>query len=94
MAYKSHRTIMLEYIPLRILMEIMAIMPYIVIILFAKLVGTLMYYFAPSARRIALINLKQAFPNKSFHETKKDSQAFYEVYDYDFCRVYKIFKNV
>ncbi|WP_020004659.1 lysophospholipid acyltransferase family protein [Brachyspira innocens] len=71
MAYKSPRTIMLEYIPLRILMEIMAVMPYIVIILFAKLVGTLMYYFVPSARHTALINLKQAFPNKSFHERKR-----------------------
>ena len=66
MAYKSPRTIMLEYIPLRILMEMMAIIPYIVIILFAKLVGTLMYYFAPSARRTALINLKQAFQIKVF----------------------------
>ena len=71
MAYKSPKVIMLEYIPLRILMEIMAITPYIIVVLFAKLVGTLMYYLVPSARRVALINLKQAFPEKSFHERKR-----------------------
>lgn len=71
MAYKSPTTIMLEYVPLRILMEIMAFMPYIIVVLFAKLVGTLMYYFAPGARRVALINLKQAFPEKSFKERKR-----------------------
>ena len=70
MAYKSPKVIMLEYIPLRILMEIMAFMPYIFVILFAKLIGTLMYYLVPSARKVALINLKQAFPEKSFHERK------------------------
>ena len=71
MAYKSPKVVMLEYIPLRILMEIMAFMPYIIVVLFAKLIGTLMYYLVPSARKVALINLKQAFPEKSFHERKR-----------------------
>lgn len=62
---------MLEYIPLRILMEIIAFMPYIIVILFAKLVGELMYYFSPHSRKIALINLKHAFPEKSFKERKR-----------------------
>ena len=71
MAYKSPKVIMLEYIPLRILMEIIAFTPYIIVILFAKLIGTLMYYLVPSTRKIALINLKQAFPEKSFKERKR-----------------------
>ncbi|EKV57861.1 putative lipid A biosynthesis acyltransferase [Brachyspira hampsonii 30446] len=70
MAYKSPKVVMLEYIPLRILMEIIAFTPYIIVILFAKVIGSLMYYFAPGVRKTALINLKQAFPNKSFHERK------------------------
>lgn len=69
--YKSPKVIMLEYIPLRILMEIFAVLPYIVIILFAKLVGSLMYYFAKESRKVALINLKQAFPEKSYRERKR-----------------------
>ncbi|WP_295161854.1 lysophospholipid acyltransferase family protein [uncultured Brachyspira sp.] len=71
MSYKSPKVIMLEYIPLRILMEIISIMPYILVILMAKLIGTLMYYLVPNVRKVALINLKQAFPEKSFKERKR-----------------------
>ncbi|WP_297278359.1 lysophospholipid acyltransferase family protein [uncultured Brachyspira sp.] len=71
MAYKSPKVVMLEYIPLRILMEIISFMPYITVVLFAKLMGILMYIFAFKSRKVALINLKQAFPEKSFHERKK-----------------------
>ena len=56
--YKSKKVIMLEYIPLRILMEIISFSPYIFVVLFAKLIGALMYYLVPSARKVALINLK------------------------------------
>ena len=63
--YKSKKVIMLEYIPLRILMEIISFSPYIFVVLFAKLIGALMYYLVPSARKVALINLKQAFPEKT-----------------------------
>ncbi len=69
--YKSKKVIMLEYIPLRILMEIIALSPYIIVVLFAKFIGSLMYYFVPSARKVALINLKQAFPEKTYKERKK-----------------------
>ncbi|MBW5390511.1 lipid A biosynthesis acyltransferase, partial [Brachyspira hampsonii] len=51
MAYKSPKVVMLEYIPLRILMEIIAFTPYIIVILFAKVIGSLMYYFAPGVRK-------------------------------------------
>lgn len=69
--YKSPRTVMLEYIPLRIIMELFAFLPMIFIILFAKVIGSLIYYLSPNTRKVALINLKQAFPEKSFRERKK-----------------------
>lgn len=69
--YKSKKVIMLEYIPLRILMEIISLLPYIIVVLFAKLIGALMYYLVPSARKVALINLKQAFPEKPYRERKR-----------------------
>ena len=69
--YKSKKVIMLEYIPLRILMEIISFSPYIFVVLFAKLIGALMYYLVPSARKVALINLKQAFPEKTYRERKR-----------------------
>ena len=69
--YKSKKVIMLEYIPLRILMEIIAFMPYIIVVLFAKFIGALMYYLVPSARKVALINLKQAFPEKTYVDRKR-----------------------
>ena len=62
---------MLEYIPLRILMEIIAFMPYITVVLFAKFIGALMYYLVPSARKVSLINLKQAFAEKTYKERKR-----------------------
>ncbi len=69
--YKSKKVIMLEYIPLRILMEIIAFMPYIIVVLFAKFIGALMYCLVPSARKVALINLKQAFPEKTYGDRKR-----------------------
>ena len=70
MAYKSKRIIMLEYVPLRILMEIIAFFPYIFVIFLAKIIGVLMFYVAPRSRKVALINLKQAFPEKSYLERR------------------------
>ena len=68
MAYKSKKIIMLEYIPLRILMEIISFFPYIFVIFFAKIIGVLMFYVAMHSKKVAF--LKQAFPEKSYLERR------------------------
>ena len=92
--YKSKKVIMLEYIPLRILMEIISFSPYIFVVLFAKLIGALMYYLVPSTRKSRFNKLKTSFPRKNLQRKKKNSQTLYEIYDNNFCRIYKIFENV
>lgn len=62
---------MLEYIPLRIMMEIITCIPYRIVTGISKVVGFLLYYLMPASRKVALINLKQALPEKSYKERKK-----------------------
>lgn len=71
MANKSKIVTMLEYIPLVVFMYLLSIVPYILTIYFAKAVGFLLYLLVPSLKKVALINLKQAFPKKSYKERKR-----------------------
>lgn len=66
MAHKSKTITLLEYIPLRIFMFILWILPYRVCFFIGRVVGIIIYYFIKTPRKISLINLKHAFPEKSF----------------------------
>jgi len=71
LAYKKQHIIDLEYAAIAISMKIIAFVPYRIIIYFSKLVGLILYNFSSKSRIISLINLKQAFPEKTFKERKK-----------------------
>lgn len=71
MANKSKFVTLVEYIPLRMLMEVLSFFPYRLVVWFGRGLGFLTYYFSKEARHVSLINLKQAFPDKSLKERKK-----------------------
>lgn len=62
---------MLEYIPLRLMMEVISLIPYRIVINIAKIIGFISYFLVPQMRTISLINLKQAFPEKTYKERKR-----------------------
>ncbi len=71
MAQKNQHTIDLEYTAIVFFMKIIAFVPYRLIIYFSKLVGLILYHVSSKSRIVSLINLKQAFPEKTFKERKK-----------------------
>lgn len=84
MAYKLKTITLLEYIPLRIFMFILYFLPYRFCVFIGRRVGSLVYYIAKNQRKIALINLKHAFPEKSFKWrntiARKSMENMFQVY--------------
>jgi KDO2-lipid IV(A) lauroyltransferase len=78
MAKKSNTQIWLEYIPVRILFELLGLLPRRAAVRIGESIGRIAYRLAGGLRKVAHRNLEIAFPAKSLEEREAIAVASFE----------------